>query len=112
MPDKIGFKEWGKIDLRAGKILKAEDVEESNKLFKLEVNVGEDNNRTLVAALKPYYSKSDLESKRCIVLCNLDAKILKGIKSKGMILAAVNEDKSEVKLLQPDEEIDLGSNVQ
>lgn len=112
MPEKVGFKEWKKIDLRAGEIRNVEDIEDADKLYKLEVNVGEDTNRVLVAALKNYYSKEELEGKRCVVFCNLEAKVLKGIKSQGMILAAVNEDKSKVRLIQPDGEVELGSSIE
>ena len=112
MPEKVGFEEWKNIDLRAGKIVGVEDIENADNLFKLKADVGEDNPRVLVAALKPYYTKEELEGKRCVVFCNLEAKVLKGIKSQGMVLAAVNEDKSKVRLIQPDDEVELGSSIE
>jgi methionyl-tRNA synthetase len=106
---EIGFKEWQKVDMRVGKILKVEDIENADKLYKLVVDVGEE--RQLVAGLKKYYKKEDLQNKRCVVLVNLEKKKLMGIESEGMILAAVNKDKSEVRLIQPDGEIELGSSI-
>ncbi len=67
--------------------------------------------KTVVAGLKQHYTREELEGKRCILFCNLEPRKLRGIESQGMILAAVNDDHSEVKLLQPDGEIELGSVV-
>ncbi len=106
----VKFSEWMKLDLRAGKILKVEDIEGADKLYKLEVDTG-DKKRVLVAGLKPYYEKEELINKRCVVFCNLEPKKMKGIKSEGMILAAVNEGESKVNLLQPDKEIESGSKI-
>ena len=108
--EEITFNDWIKLDLRAGEILEAEDIEGANKLYKLKVDLGTET-RVLVAGLKQNYTKEELNGKRCIVFANLKPKILKGIESHGMILAATNEDNSEVKLLQPDGTIALGAKV-
>ncbi len=110
MENIVSFNEWSKLDLRAGEILEVEDIKGADKLYKIKVDLGTET-RVLVAGLKPYYSKEELEGKRCIVFCNLEPRILKGIKSQGMILAASNDDKSEVKLLQPDGAVALGAKV-
>ncbi len=111
MPEGIvTFNEWVKIDIRVGEIIEIEDVPGADKLYKLKIDLGTET-RTIVAGLKKNYTKEELEEKRCIVFCNLEPKKLKGIESKGMLLAAVNDDGSEVKLLQPDGDIELGSRV-
>ena len=103
---EVKFSEWSKLDLRVGKILKIEDIENADKLYQLEVDLGEEiGKRTLVAGLKEHYSKEDLKNKKAVFFVNLEPKIMKGVKSEGMILAAVNEDESKVKLIVPDEEI-------
>lgn len=106
----ISFSEWQKLDLRVAEILEVEDIEGADKLFKLKIDLGTET-RILVAGLKSYYTKEELEGKRIIVFCNLEPRTIRGIKSKGMILAAVNDDRSEVKLLQSDGVIELGSRV-
>lgn len=106
----ITFNEWNKLDLKVGEILETEDIPGADKLYKLKIDLGTET-RTLIAGLKLYYTKEELENKRCIVFCNLEPKKMKGITSEGMILAAVNDDHSEVKLLEPDGEIELGSKV-
>jgi len=106
----ITFNEWTKTDLRVGEILEIEDILGADKLYKLKIDLGTET-RILVAGLKQHYTKEELEGKRCIIFCNLEPKKLKGIESKGMILAAVNDDCSEVKLLQTDGDIELGSKI-
>jgi methionyl-tRNA synthetase len=98
--------------LRVGKILKAEEIEGADKLYKIEVDLGKElGKRTLVAGIKPYYKKEQLKNKSCIVFVNLEPRILKGIESQGMILAAVDERQNKVHLLCPDKDIELGSMV-
>lgn len=106
----VSYGEWQKLDLRVAEILEIEEVPGADKLYKLKIDLGTET-RTLVAGLKKYYTKEELEGKRCIVFCNLEPRRIKGIESKGMLLAAVNDDESEVKLLQPDGEIELGCKV-
>ena len=59
---------------------------------------------------KEYYSKDKLEGKR-IVLFNLQPRMMRGIESNGMMLAAVTDDDKKVALLTPDKEIELGSKI-
>lgn len=109
--DSISFSEWQKLDLRVGKILNIEEIKGADKLYKLEVEIGEENPRTIVAGIKGYYNKDELVGKQIIVICNLEPRIMKGIKSQGMLLAAVEEDEKQVILLQPEKEIATGSKV-
>jgi methionyl-tRNA synthetase len=106
----VSFNDWSKLDLRVGEILEIEDVPGADKLYKLKVDLGTET-KIVVAGLKQYYSKEDLEEKRCILFCNLEPRKLKGIESQGMLLAAVNDDHSEVRLLTPDGDIELGSKI-
>jgi len=106
----ITFKDWQKLDLKIVEILEVEEIKGADRLFKLKVDLGTET-RIIIAGLKKFYTKEELEGKRCILLANLETKNIKGIESKGMILAAVNEDKSEVKLIQPDGAIEIGSKI-
>jgi len=106
----VNFNDWSKLDLRVGEILEIEDIPNADKLYKLKIDIGTET-RTVVAGLKQYYTKEELEGKRVILFCNLEPRKLKGIESKGMILAASNDDHSEVKLLQTDGDIELGSKI-
>ena len=108
--ETVSFSDWEKIDLRVAEILEIEDIPGADKLYKLKVDLGTET-RTLVAGLKKYYTKQELEGKRIIVFTNLEPRKIKGIESKGMVLAVANEDHSEVKLIQTDGAIELGNKV-
>ena len=104
----IKFEDFKKLDLRVGKIVKAEKVEGSEKLIKLKVDIGGEE-RQLVAGIGKVYSPEDLIEKEIIVVANLEPKVLFGIESQGMLLAA--EDGDTVSLLMPDKEVKPGSRV-
>ena len=112
--ENVQFNDWQKLDLRVGEILKIEDIEGADKLYKLTINLGTEK-RMLVSGLKEFYSKNELKNKKCVVFVNLEPKTLRGVESKGMILAAVTYDnegnEEKVKLLQPDADIEVGSKV-
>ena len=97
-----------KLDLRVGKIVEAEKVEGSEKLIKLKVDIGGEE-RQLVAGIGKNYSPEDLIEKEIIVVANLEPKVLFGIESQGMLLAA--EDGDTISLLMPDKEVKPGSRV-
>ncbi|MEF8873893.1 MAG: methionine--tRNA ligase [Candidatus Thermoplasmatota archaeon] len=97
-----------KLDLRIGKITKVKEHPNADKLYVCRVHVG-DEERTLVAGLKPYYERKEMEGKKIVVLTNLEPATLRGIESEGMMLAAEDEERDIVSLLQPKGE--LGENL-
>ena len=105
----IPFNDWKKMDLRIGKILEVNDHPNADKLLVMKVDIGNEI-RTIVAGIKEYYTKKELKGKRVVVFVNLEQKELRGIKSEGMILAAVKDNK--VILLQPEKDIDIGAVIQ
>lgn len=109
----IPYNEWAKLDLRVGKILSVKPHPNADKLVLLEIDLGaEFGKRTLVAGVKQYYSEKELKGKQCVVFTNLEPKEVRGVKSEGMILAAVSKDKSKVVLIAPEKQADLGSRVE
>jgi len=106
----VPFKDWQNLDLRVGKILSVKEHPNAEKLYLLEIDLGKER-RKLVAGLKQHYSAAELKGKKCVVFANLEPATIRGIKSEGMILAAVSEDKSKVVLIQPEKEIELGSKI-
>ena len=108
----VEFSDWQKVDLRVAKIKKVEEIEGADKLYKLTLDVGKKvGERIVCAGLKKFYSKDDLKGKKLIYFQNLAPRLMKGINSQGMILAAVNEDESKVILLAPEKDIDVGARV-
>ncbi|MAG01897.1 hypothetical protein CMI42_01030 [Candidatus Pacearchaeota archaeon] len=108
--ENVSFDDWSKLDLRTAEIMEVEEVENADKLYKLKIDLGTET-RILVAGLKPYYTKEELEGKKCIVFTNLEPRTIRGIESQGMILAVSSPDMSEVKLLQGDGVVDPGWKV-
>ena len=105
----ISFEDFKKMDLRVGQILEAEDIAGADKIYKLKVDIGEP--REVVAGIKPYYSKESLKGKKVAVLANMEPRTIKGIESKGMILAAVSEDRSKLTMLTFDSDIPNGTKI-
>jgi methionyl-tRNA synthetase len=108
----VSFSDWQKLDLRVAKILKAEDIEGADKLYKLSLDVGKEiGKRVICAGIKPYYSKDELKNKKIIVFVNLEPRKIKGIESQGMLLAASTEGHEKVILLTIEKDIDVGARV-
>jgi len=104
----VSYEEFAKLDIRIARVKKVEDIPGSKKLYKLTINLG-DEERTLVAGLKGYYSPEELEGKKIIVLANLEPKKMMGVTSQGMLLAA--DDGEKVSLLMPDRDVKVGARV-
>jgi len=110
MPSQIvSFEEFSKMDLRIGKITKAEPVTGSRNLIKMYIDVGEGEIQQAVAGIAQYYSPKELEGKQVAVIANLQPKRMFGIESTVMILAA--EDEKTVSILLPDRPVKVGSKI-
>ena len=108
---EISYEDFEKLDLRVAEIINVEEVEGADKLYKLTLDVDDLGERVVCAGIKKYYSRDELKGKKIILLANLAPRKLKGIESQGMILAAVNKEESEVVLLSPESDIEVGSKV-
>jgi methionyl-tRNA synthetase len=97
------------LDLRVGEIESIEDHPDAEKLFIMKVNFG-DEQRQLVAGLKTYYTKEEMEGRKIVVVMNLKPAKLRGVESRGMLLAA-EDKKGTVSLLAPLSDEDLGVRV-
>jgi len=96
------------FDLRVAQIEDVKDHPHADKLYILQINLG-DEKRQLVAGIKENYQKNQLFGKRIAVLCNLQPTKLRGIESKGMLLAA--ESTHDVAILIPPSDVPLGSQI-
>lgn len=83
----ITFEDFQKIDLRVAKILQAKRIENSDKLIKLNIDLGNEQ-RTIIAGIGKKYTPEELIGQLIIVVANLEPKEIKGVKSEGMLLAA------------------------
>ena len=107
----ITIDELDKDKLKVGQIVSVERVEKSDKLYKLQVNLGSET-RTIVSGLVEYYKEDELLNKQVVVVANLKPAKLRGVESQGMLLAAGDDD--IVKLLVLDSNagtLENGSNI-
>jgi len=109
MAEEISFAEFQKLELRIGKIIEATQVPDSKKLIKILVDFGTEK-RQAVAGLVKYYKPEELMGKKCVFLLNLQRRILAGIESQCMVLAAEDEA-GNVTVLQPEKDIAEGSKI-
>ncbi len=108
--DMISFDDFVKVKLRTGKVVEASDHPNADKLIVLKVDLG-DEQRQICAGLKGYYTPEELLGKSLVLVTNLAPRMMRGIESQGMLLAASSADKSKVVVLAPDADIEPGAGV-
>ncbi len=106
----ISFDEFAKIDLRVARVLEAGLHPNADKLLVLKVDLGTEQ-RQLCAGIRGHYDPASLVGRLIIVVANLAPRMMRGLESQGMLLAASSPDHSRVILIQPDAEIEPGSKV-
>ena len=99
--DKISIDEFGKVDLRIARIVRAEHVEGADKLLRLTVDLGELGQRNVFAGIKSAYAPEQLEGRLTVVVANLAPRKMKFGMSEGMVLAA-GPGGRELFILSPD----------
>jgi methionine--tRNA ligase beta chain len=109
LAEEISFAEFQKLDLRIGKIVEATPIPNSKKLIKITVDFGSEK-RQAVAGLLKWYKPEDLVGKKCVFLLNLQRRVLAGVESQCMILAA-EDNEGNVIALQPEKDIAEGSKI-
>lgn len=105
----ISFKEFKKLEMKVGTIKKVEDVPDSKKLIKLQVDIGGEVKQA-VAGLKGYVKPEELAGKQYVFVTNLEPARLMGHLSEVMILAAVEGDK--ISLVKPEKEVSNGTLIE
>lgn len=109
LAEEVTFADFQKFDFRIGKIVEATQVPASKKLIKLTVDFGSEK-RTAVAGLLKYYTPEQLLGKKCVFLLNLQRRVLAGVESQCMILAA-EDNEDHVSVLMPEKDIAEGSKI-
>lgn len=104
----INFEDFAKLEMRVGTVLKAEEIEGSEKLLKLTIDLGEDSPRQVISGIKAWYSPEDLVSNQYIFVANLEPKQIMGLDSQAMIMATGEDNPT---LLIPQQKVANGSKV-
>lgn len=126
----ITFDEFKKVELRVAKIEAAARVEGSEKLIKLQLDLGGSpsvrvtqgegeeqilaiepvrERRQIVAGIGKRYTPEELIGKQIIIVANLAPRALMGVESHGMLLAA--SDENGLALVTPDRDVSSGAQV-
>lgn len=104
----ITFDDFKKVEIRVGKILTCERVENADKLLKLQVDFG-DYKRQIVSGIAEWYTPESLTGKLLPFIVNLEPRNFRGEESQGMLMAIETEEKPV--LLEPSEVVKEGSEV-
>lgn len=107
----INIEDFLKVEIRVGQILKVEEVEGSEKLYRLEVDFGEVESRQVLSGIKKYFSVEDLMNKQFAFITNLEARKIMGLESQAMILAGGDKEGGELALMTPNKKIKNGSRL-
>lgn len=105
----ISYDEFSKIELKVATVKDAVRLEGSDKLIKLQIDLG-DESRQLVAGIGKKYEPEDLIGRQIVIVANLEPRKLMGEESQGMLLAAHDEEGSPI-LLVPDKASPSGSKI-
>ena len=107
----ISFEDFKKVDIRAGEILSAERVPDTDKLIKLSVDLGEESPRQIVSGIAEYFPEvGELVGLQCMFVANLEPRDIRGIESQGMILA-INTQEGDFSLVIPRKKIKPGASA-
>jgi methionyl-tRNA synthetase len=105
----VSLDDFKKIELKVAKILNVEDIPGADRLWRLQIDVGSEKKEIVAGIKKAYPSKEALVGKCIVVVNNLLPATIRGIESRGMLLAAKNGE--DLTLLMPDRELAPGSAV-
>lgn len=104
----ITIEEFKKLNIRIARIKEVIDHPDADRLYVVRLVIGEEE-REVVAGIKKGYNKEELLGKLVAVIENLEPAIIRGVESRGMILAA--QDGETLAVLSPDRPVAPGSLV-
>jgi methionyl-tRNA synthetase len=107
--EEIDFAHFEKMSLKAAKVIECEKVEKSDKLLKLQVDLGTEK-RQVVSGIAKSYKPEDMVGKTVVLVANLKPAKLMGIMSEGMILSATSDGKKH-KVLELPDSVEPGTDI-
>ncbi len=106
---EVSVDDFARLDLRVGTILSASKVKGADRLLELTVDVGESEPRTLVAGLAEHYQPEELPGSQVVVVANLQPAKIRGVVSRGMILAGKTQ--SGMQIVSPRQALPPGTKI-
>lgn len=111
MKDQISYDDFAKLDMRVGTITRVNKHPDADRLYIVEVDLGEAGTRQTVTSLVPYYSVEELMGRVVVVLVNLAPVKMRGEVSECMLLCAETQDAAQSVLLTPSASIANGVSI-
>lgn len=109
--EQISIDDFKKVEIRVGEILSAQKVEDADKLLKLSVSFGSEE-RQIISGIAAYFpDPQTLVGAKCPFVYNLAPRVIRGLESNGMILAAVDEATGAFSLMRADPSLPAGALV-
>lgn len=105
----ITIDDFKKSEIRVGVVRVAERVPDADKLLRLEVDVGEDNLRQILSGIAEYITPEELVGRQLLFVTNLEPRVIRGLVSNGMLLAAGGE--GTFALITPTQQVAPGTRV-
>jgi methionyl-tRNA synthetase len=102
----VTYDDFAKLDLRVATVLEVRDHPGADRLYLLEIQIGEEH-KQIVAGIRSGYAPEDLKGKKIVVVNNLEPAVIRGEESRGMLLAASSDDAPVV--ITPEKDIPSGS---
>lgn len=108
-PAEVQYEDFAKLDIRIGKVIAAEKVPDTDKLIKCSIDFGELGVRTIVSGIAAWKTPEELVGRSLPYIANLAPRMLKGVESQGMLLAA--SDENGVALIEPERAVSPGTRL-
>lgn len=105
----IQFDDVAKVEMTIGLIDTVEEIPESNKLYKITVDFGEETPRTILSGIRKFITAEELTGKKVAFVTNLEPRPMLGLESQGMILAASTNE--AFSLLEVNQDIPQGTRI-
>lgn len=105
----VSFEDFKKLSIKIAKIKEIKEHPNADKLYILKIDLGNNDEREVVAGIKKAYTIEELKDKLVAVVDNLSPVIIRGVESRGMILAA--QDGEKIVVISPDKEVSPGAVV-
>jgi methionyl-tRNA synthetase len=106
---EIQYEDFSKLDIRIGTVVAVEKIENADKLLKCSIDFGDLGERTIVSGIAEWKSPEDLVGKQLPYIVNLAPRMLRGVESQGMLIAA--SDEHGVALIMPEREVPRGTKL-
>ena len=102
------YEDFKKLTLKTARIINVREHPDADRLYVLEIDTGSEH-KEIVAGIRPYYKPDELVGRDIVIIDNLQPAVIRGVESKGMLLAVSDGDK--VRLISPDAQAAPGSTI-